>query len=178
MSGKIIILTGPAGVGKSTTAQIMAEKLEKSAYISGDTVSHMSISGREKPWESKNANNLVWSNIKDLTRNFLNYGCDVVIDWIIFWDDLKEHISEFIENGIEVRYAVLWADEKIHIERDKQRVEDSQMGERVMVHRHEFKESNAPEEHFIDNTYSDMSSVIEKIQNEKRFLISSNCFER
>lgn len=55
MSGKIIIISGPAGVGKSTTARIFAEKLKKSVYVNGDTVSHMSVAGREKPWESKSA---------------------------------------------------------------------------------------------------------------------------
>jgi guanylate kinase len=60
MKGKVFIISGPAGVGKSTTAKKFAEGLKKSAYISGDSISHMPVSGREKPWESDNAKELVW----------------------------------------------------------------------------------------------------------------------
>ncbi|MGX4600021.1 hypothetical protein [Faecalimicrobium sp. JNUCC 81] len=49
MKEKIIILSGPAGVGKSTTADILASNFNKSAYISGDIISHMPVSGYEKP---------------------------------------------------------------------------------------------------------------------------------
>ena len=152
---------------------LWAEKIQKCAYISGDTISHMSVSGREKPWESKEANNLVWRNIKDLAANFLDYGCDVIVDWIIIWEDLREHLDEFIENGIEVRYAVLWADEKVHVERDKQRPVGIQMGERVLVLRDEFKETKTPDAYFIDNTDSDMNCIIDKILHDETFLISN-----
>lgn len=38
MKGNIILVSGPAGIGKSTTATLLSEGLEKSTYISGDTI--------------------------------------------------------------------------------------------------------------------------------------------
>lgn len=168
---KIIIITGPAGVGKSTTAQFLAKKLKKSAYIDGDVISHMIISGREKPWESDKANKLVLKNIKDLTKNFLDDGCQVVVDWIIFWNDVKCNILDLIEQGIEVRYVILWAEEKVHLERDNKRSKEIQMGKRVLILRDEFKNSSAPSRFFIDNTTMGMEDVIKKIQLDSNFIV-------
>ena len=172
MSRKIFIISGPAGVGKSTTAQLFSEKLKKSAYISGDTVSHMSVAGREKPWESQYANKLVWKNIKDLTNNFLEYGCDVVIDWIIFWNDIKQYIFDWLDQEIEIRYVILWAEENVHVERDRQRPEEIQMGERVLILRDEFLNSYAPLRFFLDNTTTDIDNIIDMIQSDSGFMLS------
>jgi nucleoside-triphosphatase THEP1 len=50
---KVYIISGPAGVGKSTTSKEIVKTLKNSAYISGDYVSHMHVNGRKKPCESK-----------------------------------------------------------------------------------------------------------------------------
>lgn len=173
MGNKLIVLTGPAGVGKSTTAKIMAKGLEKSAYISGDRISHMSVAGREMPWESRDAHNLVMKNIKDLSTNFLNYGCDVIVDWIIFWDDIEDHIKTFADHDVEVRYAVIWAEEDVHVERDRQRPVEAQMGERVLILRNEFMESGVPENHYIDNTNLEIDEVINMILTDDKYIVAN-----
>ncbi|MGP4041999.1 AAA family ATPase [Gracilibacillus sp. D59] len=81
---KVYILSGPAGVGKSTTSKELVKKLKSSAYISGDYISHMHVNGRKKPWESKEEISLIWDNILSLTQNFLRYGNDVVVDYVTF----------------------------------------------------------------------------------------------
>ncbi|WP_245697498.1 hypothetical protein [Paenibacillus oryzae] len=40
-SRSIYILSGPAGVGKSTTSKKLVQQLERSSYISGDVISHL-----------------------------------------------------------------------------------------------------------------------------------------
>lgn len=37
----VYVLSGPAGVGKSTTSRTLVNALENSAYISGDDISHI-----------------------------------------------------------------------------------------------------------------------------------------
>ncbi|XOS93125.1 hypothetical protein ACLMAB_05655 [Brevibacillus laterosporus] len=66
-------VSGPAGVGKSTTSSALVNALN-SAYISGDDVSHMHVSGRQMPWESKSELSLIWNNILSLTQNFVLNG--------------------------------------------------------------------------------------------------------
>jgi adenylate kinase family enzyme len=171
MKGKVFIISGPAGVGKSTTAKKFAEGLKKSAYISGDSISHMPVSGREKPWESDNAKELVWKNIVSLCNNFLDAEYDVIIDWVAFWDDVKKYTTQWIKQGIEVRYVILWADEEIHLDRDLQRPTDIQMGERVTILRNEFLQSDTPSYFFLDNTSVNPESIIQHIQEKSQFLL-------
>ncbi|WP_254865359.1 hypothetical protein [Solibacillus isronensis] len=49
-ANKVYIISGPAGVGKSTTSKELTKKFKNSAYISGDNISHMHINGRKNPW--------------------------------------------------------------------------------------------------------------------------------
>ncbi|MGL5327947.1 MAG: AAA family ATPase [Peptostreptococcaceae bacterium] len=177
MSKKIILFSGPAGVGKSTTSTLVAEGLNKSAYISGDIISHMPISGYEKPWESKKSKDLVFKNIKDLSRNFLSQGYDVVIDWIIVWEDIKEHALTWLHEGYEVRYVVLWSDENANLERDRNRSIEEQMGERIKVLRDEFINSNIPEKYYLDNTQLELSETVSKILLDCKYIISLNDIE-
>lgn len=83
-SKRIYIISGSAGIGKSTTSEVLVKQLPRSAYISGDSVSHMHVNGRKKPWESKKEVSLIWNNICSLTRNFVSFGNDVVIDYVTF----------------------------------------------------------------------------------------------
>lgn len=71
MTNRIYFISGPAGVGKSTTSTALAERIKRSAYISGDLISHLPVSGHEKPWESVQAKKLVWENLIALTKNFI-----------------------------------------------------------------------------------------------------------
>jgi len=131
----------------------------------------MLVAGREKPWKSKSANKLIWKNIKDLTKNFLNYECDVVVDWVVFWNDIKQYTFDWIKQGIEVRYVILWAEENVHVERDRQRSKENQMRKRVLILRDEFLNSCAPSRFFLDNTTTDIEIIIERIQSDSRFLV-------
>ncbi|TCI75821.1 hypothetical protein EVJ20_12640 [Exiguobacterium sp. SH0S1] len=172
MKQKVWIISGPAGVGKSTTAKQLARQMKKSAYISGDDISHMAVSGREKPWESERANELVWKNIVALSDNFLEADYDVVVDWIVFWKDVQTYTSHWIEQGIEVHYVILWAEQDVHVQRDQHRPADSQMGERVIILRNEFLSSGAPDRYYLDNTVGELSRMIQQIQETERFVLT------
>ena len=61
---KIYLITGPAGVGKSTISKLLAEKLERSVLIEGDDVYHFVVGGYVAPW--KNGNHLDVGLLKNL----------------------------------------------------------------------------------------------------------------
>ena len=46
----IYIITGPAGVGKSTVSKGIAEKLERSVLLEGDDFYHLVIGGYVQAW--------------------------------------------------------------------------------------------------------------------------------
>ena len=56
----LYIITGPAGVGKSTISNMIAESKEKSALIEGDTIYHQVIGGYEVAWKEGNHLDTFW----------------------------------------------------------------------------------------------------------------------
>jgi hypothetical protein len=45
-SGSVVVITGIMGAGKSTVAQLVAERLPRAAHVRGDTFRRMIVSGR------------------------------------------------------------------------------------------------------------------------------------
>ena len=48
---KLYIITGPAGVGKSTISKIISENKNKCALIEGDEIYHFVKGGYVSPWK-------------------------------------------------------------------------------------------------------------------------------
>lgn len=168
----VYIISGPAGVGKSTTSSALVGALKNSAHISGDDISHMHVSGRQNPWESKSELSLIWNNILSLTQNFILNGIDVVIDYVTFPDEahwLKDKLKELTENVI---YVVLWTDHETLLKRDKLRLPEHQMGERCLILIEEFKESGLKNKHLLDTSQKSTDAIhlaIEEIMNNKQY---------
>lgn len=80
----IYIISGPAGVGKSTTTKGLAKQFSQSAYIKGDLINHMVVGGYLPPWKSEESLSLVWENIADLSVNFVQAKKNVIIDYVAF----------------------------------------------------------------------------------------------
>lgn len=51
---RLYILTGPAGVGKSTISKGIAERLEKSVLLEGDDFYHQVVGGYKEAWKPGN----------------------------------------------------------------------------------------------------------------------------
>ena len=169
----VYLLSGPAGVGKSTTAIELVKSLSNSAYLSGDDISHMHINGRKKPWQSEQEHDLIWNNILQLTRNFIDHGCDVVIDYITFPKDAEWLKLLFDKSNVIIKYVVLWADEKTLVKRDALRDAEEQMGERCLILFHEFLNSRLDSKHLLHTsllTPKDLQQVVQEIMLENRFL--------
>ncbi|WP_068775308.1 AAA family ATPase [Paenibacillus sp. FJAT-26967] len=171
----VYIISGPAGVGKSTTSSALVNTLKNSAYISGDDVSHMHVNGRQKPWESKSELSLIWNNILSLTQNFVLNGIDVVIDYVTFPDEaywLKDKLKELTENVI---YVVLWADHGNLLKRDQLRLPEHQMGERCLILIEEFKESRLKNKYLLDTSQKNTDAihqVIKEIMNNRQYCLT------
>jgi adenylate kinase family enzyme len=168
----VYILSGPAGVGKSTTSNVLVSALKNSAYISGDDVSHMHVSGRQKPWESKTELSLIWNNILSLTQNFVLNGIDVVIDYVTFPDEaywLRDKLKELTQNVV---YVVLWSEPETLLKRDQLRLPEHQMRERCLILIDEFKESGLNNKYLLNTgqkNVNDLHLLIEEIMNGKQY---------
>lgn len=173
-SYKVYIVSGPAGVGKSTIATALVKKFPHSAYISGDYVSHMHVNGRKKPWKCKQEIALIWDNILSLTKNFLTYGNDVVIDYVTFPHEAKWLHENLSNLKREVIYVVLWADNKTLMKRDQLRKPEYRMGERCLILAKEFIESDLDQKHMLDTSdrsTQDIPYVLNEIINNPLYRV-------
>ena len=158
---KLYVLTGPAGVGKSTISKLIAGKWEKSVLIEGDGIYNFFVGGRISPWKENAPLELFWDNCIYLMNSYLEKGYDVVFNYIIKPGQLKRLQETF--NNYEIIFKVLLTDEETIVKRDKERPFDCQMGERSLVLLKEFKDCNYDKEYIIDTSNLSIEETVNKI---------------
>ena len=67
----LYLITGPAGVGKSTISKLIAKNLEKSCLIEGDDIYAMVVGSYQSAWKEGNHLDFFWKNSLDLIENSL-----------------------------------------------------------------------------------------------------------
>ncbi len=133
----VFIVTGPAGVGKSTAAGIVARSLEKSALLTGDAIYHFVVGGRidaGTPGEiALPYYNLLYRNLISLTENNLAFGNDVVVDYILDYRTILSLIRQ-VRNPAVWHYSVLVASEAKIQSRDAERLPSDRCWPRSLEH--------------------------------------------
>lgn len=119
-----LILTGPPGAGKSTTARILADRAAAAVHLEADTFFDFIRSGRIEPWEPESAeqNRAVMEIVGAAAAGYAKAGYFTVIDGIVlprwFLIPLRDALREA---GIEVAYVVLRASLDTCVERVRTR---------------------------------------------------------
>lgn len=158
---KLYLITGPAGVGKSTISKALAERLNKSVLIEGDDLYHMVISSYVPAWKLGNHLELFWKNVISLIKNSLEKGYDVVFNYIINKDDYLILKKEF--ENYQVIFKVLIVDEEELLRRDKLRDKENRMNERCLVLLRQFIKQDFDDEFIIDSSNLSIEETIERI---------------
>ena len=166
---KLYIITGPAGVGKSTVSKLLASKLEKSVLIEGDDIYNQFVGGRISPWKENAPIEIFWNNCIFLINNYLKNEYDVVFNYIIDQKKIKE-LKEIFKN-YNIIFTVLLVDEETLIKRDKERPIDCQMGERSLVLLKSFIEEKYDEKNIMDTSNILIEDSVNIILSDERFTI-------
>lgn len=164
---KLYIITGPAGVGKSTISKQIAKTSQNSALIEGDTIYHLVCGGYKSPWERENHLNIFWKNCISLIRNFLDDKYDVVFNYIVSKEKIEELKEEFKDT--EMKFIVLMADEKTILERDAMRPEEVQMRERSLVLLQNTRKQDFDKKNILDTSKLSIEETVKTIIEEDRF---------
>lgn len=164
---KIIVITGPGGVGKSTQSKLLVEEFDKVVLIEGDKVYHLIKKGAKEPWNDETALELCWENIISIISNSLKKGYDVILDYICFKEDIDRIRAAFSSNSVIP--VVLVSNPSVLAQRDSNRSEDSQLGDICLERLNEFLESYLPEE-CIDTTNLTINEALSEIKEKvKKF---------
>ncbi len=158
---KLYIITGPAGVGKSTTSIALAKRLKKSVLIEGDDIYHMVIGGYASPWMKDNHLDLFWKNVISIISNSLSLGYDVVFNYIVHKKDLNMLKCAF--KKYDIVFKVLITNKEELLRRDGLRDVHSRMNERCIVLLNNFKNEYLNDEFVIDTTGKSVEDVIDII---------------
>ena len=165
----LYIITGPAGVGKSTISKELAKCKRKSVLIEGDDIYHQIIGGYISPWKEGNHLKIFWRVCIETIEIYLDEGYDVIFNYIINKDDIikiQQNFKKYI-----VKFIVLLADENTLIIRDKERPLDCQMNERCLILLNSFKSTNFNKNNIIDTSNLTVKEIVSIINTSNKFIL-------
>ena len=118
--GRIIIITGSPGTGKTTIATVIAKESDfvRSVHMHTDDFYHYLSKGAIPPHlpESQGQNTVVVEAFLEAAKRYARSGYDVIVDGIVgpwFLTPLKEDMKE----GYEIHYIILRADKEETMQR-------------------------------------------------------------
>lgn len=165
----LYIITGPAGVGKSTISKKIAESKKKSALIEGDDIYHQVIGGYAQAWKEGNHLELFWKVCLNTIKIYLDNGYDVIFNYIINPENVNIIKNEF--KKYHIKFIVLVVNEDIILARDKERPEDCQMKNRCVVLLNNFKNKEYSSNNILDTSNLSINKTIDIIENDERFIL-------
>lgn len=165
----LYIITGPAGVGKSTVSQRLAKLKDRSVLLEGDDIYHQVVGGYVQAWKEGNHLNTFWKVCLRSIEAYLEDGYDVVFNYIVSPENLEIIKNKF--RNYTIKFVVLLVDEKVLLLRDMERPEDCQMKERCIVLLNNFKNRNYDVQSILDSTNLSVDETVDIIEKDNRFIL-------
>lgn len=122
--GRIIVITGSPGTGKSTAAAVVARESdrEKSVHMHTDDFYHYLSKGAIPPYlpESNEQNQIVIEAFLEAAKRYARGGYDVIVDGIVGpW--FVSTLQNLVRENYEVHYIILRADKEETLKRAVER---------------------------------------------------------
>ena len=175
--GRIVIITGSPGTGKTTTSAIVAKEsnMEKSVHMHTDDFYHYLSKGAIPPHlpESNEQNLIVIEAFLEAAKRYVRGGYDVIVDGIIgVW--FLEPWLKVVHEGYEVHYIILRASKEQTLKRAIERSKLDRQTNIELVERmwEQFYDLGIYEDNVIDTTDRSIKETVSAI---KEHIARQNC---
>ncbi len=163
MACKIIIINGSPGIGKSTTAQLLAQSSQNSVYIRGDDIKHWIINRNSEEL----TRGLTYINGGACCRNYLKAGYELIVFEYVFTK--KIDVERFIDCGMNSCFIfTLIAPLSIIKQREQLRLNREILGKAIDIAYDEIIKNKADLGTFIDTEFLSPQEVSELIHQSIR----------
>lgn len=167
--GELYIITGPAGVGKSTISKEIANIKEKSVLIEGDDIYHQVVGGYVNAWKPGNHLDIFWKICFDMINTYLENDYDVIFNYIVSPEILEKIKNRFI--NYKTKFVILITTENEILRRDSLRTEDCQMKERCIELLKNFKCKKFDEKFYLDTSDLTVEETVQAIEKSNKYFI-------
>jgi chloramphenicol 3-O-phosphotransferase len=125
---RVIVLNGPAGVGKTTTARALAKSVDNGACIHGDDLRDFIVTRREGSVRG----GLGYRNGATIAANFIDAGYDLVVFEYVFESPAAcEQFAAAYLCDAPVHFFTLWAPLEVVCRRERSRSGREPLGKRL-----------------------------------------------
>ncbi len=157
----LIILNGPAGVGKTTIGRALAATAANGVCIHGDDLSHFIVSR-----DSRVQGSLGYKNAATVAANFLDGGYELVIVEYVFEE--PRHVQRFLDwatADVPRHLFTLWAPLETVLERERHRPNRAPLGDRVEQCHNTMQRHLADLGYIIHNDRDTPATVVSEISS-------------
>ena len=169
--GRIIVITGSPGTGKTTASAIVASQssMEKSVHMHTDDFYHYLSKGAIAPHlpKSNEQNLIVIEAFIEAAKRYVRGGYDVIVDGIIGPWFLKPWFN-IVHDGYEVHYIILRASKEETMQRaiNRSKLDEKTNTELVDIMWEQFNNIGQYEQNVIDTTNCSIMDTVFAIKEK------------